>query len=288
MPELPLDSTAVVTVSYNSGRHLRAFLRSVRASAPATLRVIVADNGSTDAADARALCAEYSATLLELGENLGYGGAINRAVATLEPGIRHILITNPDVVFEPGAISSLEAALETSAQVGAVGPRVLNTDGTVYPSARTLPSLRTGIGHALFSRTWPANPWTARYLSDTSNSAVEREAGWLSGSCLMVRRDAFDAIGGFDDKFFMYFEDVDLGYRLGRAGWQNRYVPSAIVTHTGAHSTSTESSRMIEAHHHSAYRYLSRKYRGWYLAPLRWSLGIGLRVRAWWLTRAGH
>ena len=288
MPELPLESTAVVTVSYNSGRHLRAFLSSVRASEPASLAVIVADNGSTDVAATRAVCAEFSATLLELGENLGYGGAINRAVATLAPGIQYVLITNPDVVFEDGAISALETALQSSTAAGAVGPRVLNADGTVYPSARTLPSLRTGIGHALFSRTWRSNPWTARYLSDTSDSEVEREAGWLSGSCLMVRRDAFDAIGGFDDKFFMYFEDVDLGYRLGRAGWQNRYAPSAVVTHTGAHSTSTESGRMIEAHHHSAYRYLSRKYRGWYLAPLRWSLGIGLRARAWWLTRAGH
>jgi N-acetylglucosaminyl-diphospho-decaprenol L-rhamnosyltransferase len=93
-------------------------------------------------------------------------------------------------------------------------------------------------------------------------------------------------VGGFDDRFFMYFEDVDLGYRLGKAGWKSVYLPSAIVTHTGAHSTSTESSRMIKAHHRSAYRYLSQKYSAWYFAPLRWALRLGLMLRAWWLTSA--
>lgn len=286
MSGLPLESIAVVTVSYNSGRHLRAFLGSVRSSEHSSLTVVVADNGSTDITDARAACAEFSATLLELGENHGYGGAINRAVATLDAGVRAVLITNPDVIFAPRAITGLGDALEARPTAGAVGPRVLNSDGSVYPSARRLPSLRTGIGHAVFGKAWPTNPWTARYLSDVSESDADREAGWLSGSCLMVRRAAFDQIEGFDDKFFMYFEDVDLGYRLGRAGWKNMYIPGAVVTHTGAHSTSTESGRMIEAHHHSAYRYLARKYQGWYLAPLRWSLGAGLHVRSWWLTRS--
>lgn len=205
---------------------------------------------------------------------------------TLPETIDSVLISNPDVEFEGGALSALKHVLDTEAQAGAVGPRVLNSDGSIYPSARELPSLRTGIGHAFLSRIWRENPWTARYLSDFSSDTRRRTAGWLSGSCLLVRRKAFTQLGGFDGAFFMYFEDVDLGYRLGKAGWVNIYEPLAVVTHTGAHSTNTESSRMITAHHKSAYLYLSRKYATWYLAPLRGILRIGLAFRAQWLARS--
>ena len=104
--------------------------------------------------------------------------------------------------------------------------------------------------------------------------------GWLSGSCLLVRRDAFDEVGGFDPAYFMYFEDVDLGERLGRAGWQNVYVPSAAVVHTGGHATTREPSRMAAEHHRSAWTYLSRRYSGWRWAPVRWVLRGGLAARA--------
>jgi N-acetylglucosaminyl-diphospho-decaprenol L-rhamnosyltransferase len=135
------------------------------------------------------------------------------------------------------------------------------------------------VGHALLTGVWPRNPWTRAYRADESQPG-ERTVGWLSGSCVLLRRSAFDAVGGFDEGYFMYFEDVDLGFRLGRAGWSNLYVPSARVVHTGAHSTATESARMLKAHHDSAYRYLQKKYPGALLAPLRWSLRLGLTVRS--------
>ncbi len=285
MSNTPLDSTAVVTVSYNSGSHLHGFLSSIRSRESADITIVVADNGSADLPQARIACTEFSATLVELGANFGYGGAINRAIATLPTHITSVLVSNPDVQFGGGAIAALVRALDEVPGAGAVGPRVLNADSSIYPSARELPSLRTGVGHALFGRIWRTNPWTTRYLSDFSESAGRRGAGWLSGSCLLLRRSAFEAIDGFDDAFFMYFEDVDLGYRLGKAGWTNVYEPVSVVTHTGAHSTSTESARMIKAHHKSAYQYMSRKYSSWYLAPLRWVLRAGLALRAGWLTR---
>ncbi|MBC7724663.1 MAG: glycosyltransferase family 2 protein, partial [Burkholderiaceae bacterium] len=103
---------------------------------------------------------------------------------------------------------------------------------------------------------------------------------WLSGACFLVRRSAFDSLGGFDPGFFMYFEDVDLGHRLGKAGFRNVYEPSATVTHSGAHSTTSDSGRMIEAHHASARRFLDKKYPGPALFPVRLALNIGLRLRA--------
>lgn len=274
------SSLGLVTVSYNSSAVLGPFLASARAVGGAELAIVVADNGSDDVAESRRLCDVYGATLLELGHNFGYGGAVNRGVAVVPAEVSAILISNPDVILEPGALDALTATLDTHPDAGAVGPAVHNPDGSIYPSARRLPSLRTGIGHALFSRVWRTNPWTAGYLSETANSTVVTRTGWLSGSCLLVRRSAFDAIDGFDEEFFMYFEDVDLGYRLGKAGWANYFQPAASVVHTGAHSTSTESGRMIAAHHRSASLYLQRKYAAWYLAPVRIVVRISLAIRS--------
>jgi N-acetylglucosaminyl-diphospho-decaprenol L-rhamnosyltransferase len=280
----PLESVAVTTVSYNSSSHLRPFLASLRQGEGAELRVVIADNGSADLDATRAAAAEFDATLLELGENRGYGGAINAAVAGLPRSIDYILVSNPDVRIEPGAVSELVRAFERYPKAGAVGPRVLNEDASIYPSARRLPSLRTGVGHALFSGVWPSNPWTRSYRQEQVGYEGERSVGWLSGSFVMVRRTAFDDIDGFDEGYFMYFEDVDLGYRLDKHGWSSVYVPSATVVHTGAHSTTSESERMIRTHHDSAYRYLSKKYDRTWLLPLRWVLRTGLGIRARYLT----
>lgn len=288
MPGLPLPSAAsaaVVTVTYNSSAALRDFLDSVKSSEADPPAVTIADNLSADIEQTRAIAATFGATVLSLGRNLGYGGAINAAVRSVPLSTEFILVSNPDVLVHAGAISTLLEAIRANPTVAAVGPRVLNSDGSTYPSARRVPSLRMGVGHALFSRIWPANPWTRSYKAENEAHDRMRAVGWLSGSCLLIRRTAFDEVGGFDDAFFMYFEDVDLGYRLGRAGWLNMYVPDAVVTHTGAHSTSADSARMIVAHHQSAYLFLSRKYRVWYLAPVRWVLRASLEVRSRWITR---
>jgi len=285
MPVSGSLSTTVVTVTYNSSSALEVFLESVSVSESAPPPVTIADNLSADVDETREIAARYGATVLSLGRNAGYGGAINAAVRSVTSDFEFILVSNPDVSVHPGAIGALLETIRGNPLVAAVGPRILNSDGTIYPSARRVPSLRTGVGHALFSRIWPTNPWTRAYRADDALLDDVRSVGWLSGACLLIRRSAFDQVGGFDDDFFMYFEDVDLGYRLGKAGWFNMYVPSAVVTHTGAHSTSTDAARMITAHHQSAYLFLSRKYRSWYLAPVRWVLRPTLKIRSWWVNR---
>ncbi|WIE53563.1 glycosyltransferase family 2 protein [Curtobacterium sp. MCBD17_003] len=269
----------IVTVSYNSGRYLTDFLASTGASCSGRVPVVVADNRSDDLAGLRAATEASGAVFLELGTNAGYGSAVNRAVAALPPDVDWVLVSNPDVVLAPGSVDRLLATGSERADIGAVGPAIVELDGTVYPSARAVPSLRNGLGHALFANVWPRNPWTARYHSDR-DGARRRDAGWLSGACLLVRRSAFERIGGFDERYFMYFEDVDLGYRLSRAGFRNVYEPAARVTHVGAHSTRGVSERMRHAHHASAYRFLASKYHGWYLWPLRVALRLALGVRS--------
>ena len=273
-------SVAIVTVAYHSNQVLDGFLASAPAASASPVTVVIVDNAPGGKDDASRLAREHAARYLALAENPGYGGAVNAGVGVLGPGIEWVMISNPDVVLAPGTIDTLRRTGEADPAIAAVGPAVLNPDGTVYPSARAVPSLRTGIGHALFANLWQRNPWTLAYRRESDPSHRARDAGWLSGSCLLVRRSAFDAIGGFDDGYFMYFEDVDLGFRLGRAGYRNVYEPAAAVTHVGAHSTSSDSARMVAAHHASARRFLSKKYTGWWLWPVRVVLRVGLAIRS--------
>lgn len=280
-PARALDPrVAVVTVSYGSGAVLEGFLHSVSAASTVAPIVIVADNKPHDGAGVAALAARYQASYLPLDTNLGYGGAINAAAATLPASVEWILVSNPDVCLMPGALDGLLATGNSDVRIGSVGPAITTSDGAVYPSARVVPSLRTGIGHALFANIWIGNPWTRAYRNDAVPSEKSRDAGWLSGACVLVRRSAFAALGGFDEGFFMYFEDVDLGYRLGKLGYRNVYDPAATVIHSGAHSTTGDSDRMIEVHHDSARRFLSKKYSGWWLWPVRAILNVGLNVRS--------
>lgn len=280
----------VIVVTYSPGDTLAAFLASLP-QAGRVGRIILADNGSTDGSVEAAVVADPAVSLLRTGGNLGYGGAINAAAASLpDPAAsaaeNFLLICNPDVVLHPHAIDELVAAAARHPRAGAIGPRILTPSGQTYPSARDLPSIGRGIGHAVCGWWWPSNPWTRAYRRQ-DDSITEREAGWLSGACLLLRRAAFDQIGGFDPAYFMYFEDVDLGDRLHRAGWLNIYAPDAVVTHTGGHSTSQHGSAMTRAHHASAYRYLASRYGHWWQAPLRLVLRAGLGLRSALASRSG-
>ncbi len=161
----------------------------------------------------------------------------------------------PGRPMAPGSLDELVAAANRWPRAGALGPKVLEPDGSVYPSARTVPDITSGVGHALLGTVWPKNPWTARYRQE-NEAVTERAVGWLSGSCLLVRRDAFDTISGFDSRYFMYMEDVDFGDRLGKAGWLNVFVPpSAVVTHAKGHAAGRHPELMLPAHHRSAYQF---------------------------------
>ena len=210
--------------------------------------------------------------------NRGYGTSANAGAAL--GSAPYVAICNADVVVGQGAFAALAAEGEADGSVGALGPRILETDGTVYPSARPLPSLGLGVGHAVVGRVWRGNPWTRRYRPRLDADGPAVDVGWLSGSCLVVRREVFEAVGGFDEGFFMFLEDVDLGRRIGLAGYANRWVPSATVTHVGGHSWRSDPSPMIRAHHDSAARYVGLAFPGWWRAPVRAALRLGLRARA--------
>ncbi|MQA60429.1 MAG: glycosyltransferase [Actinophytocola sp.] len=268
---------AVVSVTYSPGETLERFLDTLAKASTRPLSVILADNGSTDGVPQRAAKRD-GVRLLPTGGNIGYGAAANVGVDALPDSYGWVVVANPDLEWEPGALDVLLEAADRWPKAGAFGPLIKEPDGSTYPSARRLPSLGRGIGHAAFGWIWPGNPWSRAYRQETVEPA-ERAADWLSGSCLLLRREAFDRVGGFDPRYFMYFEDVDLGDRLGQAGWQNVYVPSAEVMHLHGHSTAKDPSRMLSAHHDSAYRYLADRYRGFGWKPVLALIRLGLALR---------
>jgi N-acetylglucosaminyl-diphospho-decaprenol L-rhamnosyltransferase len=276
------DELVVVTVTYSPGPHLDRFLASLSHATDRPVTVIMADNGSTDGAPEEALERYPNARLLRTGGNLGYGRAVNRAVDEYlkdSPYSEFFVVANPDVQWGPRSIDILMEAAARWPRAGALGPLIRDVDGSVYPSARHLPSLIRGGMHAVVGPFWKSNPWTAEYRQERLTPS-ERPVGWLSGSCLLLRRAAFDEVSGFDERYFMYMEDVDLGDRLGKAGWQNIYVPSAEILHDKGHATGRDPARNLAAHHTSTYTFLSDRHPKRWQAPLRWTIRAALAARA--------
>jgi N-acetylglucosaminyl-diphospho-decaprenol L-rhamnosyltransferase len=261
----------VVTVPYSPGPHLDRFLASLAHATDRPVRVIMADNGSVDGAPEEAVQRYPNATLMPTGGNLGYGTAVNRAADRYVTEGEWFIVANPDVQWGPHSIDALLEAAQRWPTAGALGPLIRDPDGTVYPSARHQPSLIRGGMHAVVGPVWKSNPWTAAYRQERL-APSERPGGWLSGACLLLRRSAFEDIGGFDERYFMYMEDVDLGDRLARHGWQNIYVPTAEVLHAKGHSTGRDPARNLAAHHRSTYTFLADRHARWWQAPLRWTI----------------
>ena len=276
------DKLIVVTVTFSPGPHLHRFLATLAHATERPVSVVLADNGSTDGSPEAALADHPNTRLLRTGGNLGYGGAVNRAVAEISKEtdcLDFFVVANPDVAWGPASIDQLLEAAGRWPRAGTLGPLIRDPDGAVYPSARHLPSLIRGGLHAVIGPIWHNNPWTAAYRQDRLPPS-ERPVGWLSGSCLLVRKAAFDEVNGFDERYFMYMEDVDLGDRMGRAGWQNVYVPSAEILHDKGHATGRDPARNLAAHHLSTYIYLADRHSRWWQAPLRWAMRVALAVRS--------
>ena len=274
------DELFVVTVTYSPGPHLDRFLATLAHATDRPLTVIMADNGSTDGAPEAAAERYPNATLFRTGGNLGYGTAVNRAVSEYGLGSQEFfIVANPDVQWGPRSIDLLVEAAARWPRAGSLGPLIRDPDGTIYPSARHLPSIVRGGMHAVVGPVWKSNPWTAAYRQERTDPS-ERAVGWLSGSCLLLRGSAYADIGGFDERYFMYMEDVDLGDRLGKAGWQNVYVPSAEVLHAKGHATGRDPARNLAAHHVSTYTFLADRYPKWWQAPLRLAFRGALGARA--------
>ncbi len=280
---MPGEVSAVV-VSYNSATYLPDCLRSLRSEGISDL--VVVDNASSDGSAEAARKADADVKVVQTGVNLGFGTGANRGVGATQG--EYVLILNPDTVVEPGTVKALSEALDRDPGLAVVGPRLENLDGSLYPSVRRFPDLGVAFGHAFLGLVWPVNPFTRRYrMLDWDHDQQAADVDWVGGACFIVRRSAFDLIGGFDEGYFMYVEDVDLCWRLGRAGWRIGYEPAGRVVHALGGSSRLVPYRMIAEHHRSLYRFVSKSSDGARrgLLPLVVA-GLGLRTAAAWAHHA--
>lgn len=223
---------SVCIVNYNGGYFLPACIESViESDIEGGLEIIVVDNGSADGSVKLVRERFPDVVLIENGRNDGFASANNRAFASA--GGRFVLFLNPDTVVPPDALGRMISFLEEEEGTAACGCRLFHPDtGRVEPSARSDPELIPLFWNLTYiDRLFPSSPFFARYLMTHAPELEIRDADWVTGACLLVRSEVFRLVGGFDSRFFMYCEDIDLCYRIRRAGWRIRYYPAVSVGH---------------------------------------------------------
>ncbi len=254
-----MTAVRAIVVNYQSASVLPACVASLLADG--VEQVVVVDNGHRrgahdEAAETALEDAGLPVTWVAAGSNLGYGQAVNLGARSCPDG--DLLICNPDIVLRPGTIGQLAGVLAEDPVVAIVGPQLNNLDGSVYPSARTFPSLADAAGHGLLGLVWPGNPFSRRYRLLDWDHGQRRTVDWVSGACFLIRRPAWAGLCGFDPRYFMYMEDVDLCWRAGRQGWRVLYEPAGQVVHAQGVSADTRPYRMILAHHRSMLKFAWR------------------------------
>jgi N-acetylglucosaminyl-diphospho-decaprenol L-rhamnosyltransferase len=279
---------ALVIVNYNTAGDLRKCLESAREMLPG-FEIVVVDNGSTDGSGEMVL-GEFPVVRLEENPgNPGYASACNRGIeATQEP---YVFILNSDVEFPQGGLDAVLDYMDASPDVGALGPMVLNSDGSAQMSCRRFPSMLENLVHGFLGDIWPENPFTRSYQMKGLCRDEPSEVDWVSGAAMLLRREAAERVGGFDETYFMYVEDVDICWRLRDAGYRVVYNPAFRLLHHIGRTSSQQSVRMLYHHHRSMFIFFRKRYRGWkglmFMPPVaaglaaRFALSLAIqRIRA--------
>jgi GT2 family glycosyltransferase len=254
-----MAEVAIAVVSWNTRELLDACLRSLAGEVErGRAEVWVVDNGSSDESAAMVRELHPWAHLLE-EDNIGFGAAVNRVAAqTTAPWIA---AANADVELGDGALEAMLRAGATRASAGAVAPQLVLADGRVQHSVHPFPTLALTLTFNLgLAEAIPALG-DRLAIEGRWDPARPRNVDWALGAFLLVRREAWDEIGGFDARQWMYAEDLDLAWRLRQAGWRTWYEPSAVVRHAGAASTSQAwGARSTEQWIWSTYAWMLRRH----------------------------
>ena len=239
----------IVIVNWNTVDLLTRCLDTVRANVAAwsqgSVRTIVVDNGSADGS-VECIRSEYGwVDLIENSDNVGFARANNQGIGQSDGDF--VLLLNSDTELHDGALAELVGFAADRPSVGAVGARLLNSDGTLQHACHPMLTPARELWRLLFLDRF-VRP-LATYDMERWNTREPRPVEAIKGACLMVRRAAFDEVGLLDDSYFMYTEEVDLCFRLARAGWELWYLPTAVVTHHGGASSSQMPDKMyLELH----------------------------------------
>ena len=244
---------SAIVVAYKTPAELAAAVASLRAQSRPPEEIIVVDNGSADGEPLPRLAELDGATVVRSPSNDGFGAGCNRGARTASGD--ELLVMNADVVLSADALRSLSDRLNSDARIAAVGPRMMSA-GDVQLSARSFPTVRTGLlgRRSPLTRALGSARRHPREFRHVFGGAGDVD--WVSGACMLLRGQAFREVGGFDEDYFLYWEDADLCRRLGGKGWRVAYEPAAVVHHVTGASGTTE--RTITAFHESAARFASR------------------------------
>jgi GT2 family glycosyltransferase len=220
---------SVVVVTYNTLDLTRDCLQSVVADCARIadlIEIIVVDNASTDGT-AALVCEQFPQVRLIVNEtNLGFSRGNN--VGMKAAGGRYLLLLNSDTHVQAGALSILLEFMDAHPEAGACGPMLLNEDGSLQPSGHPLPSFwSVALGMTRIYRLWKSD----LYIQPGRDYNQVAQVGEVSGAAIMVRREVYQQVGGLDENFFAYYEDVDWCKRIGQAGYEIYYVPTARVMH---------------------------------------------------------
>lgn len=261
---------AVVVVNWNAKDDLRMCLTSLYAEAltQASCAVWVVDNASTDGSPQMVHDEFPQAALIENSSNLGFSKANNQAIARSES--RYVFLLNSDAFIHAGTLEGLIAFADAHPEAGVVGPKVFNPDGSLQLSCRRFPSLGAGFfRNTYLGRLFPRNKYAQNYLMTDFDHAQTRAVDWVSGCAMLLRREMTDRIGGLDEHFYMYCEDVDICRRAWQSGSSVYYLPDACVTHAIGRSSDKDADRMIWEFH-----------RAWFTYDKKWHPKSGLLRRA--------
>lgn len=262
MPDFDLSITIC---SWNTIADTRACLQSLReVNGEGNFEVILVDNASSDGS-ADMVEAEFPEfTLLRQNENLGFTGGHNLAIAQRKG--RDVALLNSDTVVHPGAVRELMEYMHRHPEVGAVGPKLLNPDGSLQFSCRRFPNpVAAAFRNTFLGRWFPNNTYVRTYLMQDFDHTQVREVDWVSGAALFLSGDLIDKIGGLDPEYFMYCEDTDICKRAWDAGFKVVYLPSAVITHAIGRSTDKVANKMIVRFHRSMFRFYRK-----HLIPQAW------------------
>jgi N-acetylglucosaminyl-diphospho-decaprenol L-rhamnosyltransferase len=269
---------SVIIVNFNSGGLLVRCLDSLCQNlAMVDHEVCIVDNASTDGSAEEA--ARFSdVVLVQLPTNGGFSHGVNVGLARTRGEV--VMWLNPDTeLLDPG-IGELVSRLDRDPRVGILGPQIVSPDGGVQLSCRSWPTYKTALfnRYSLLTRLFPDNPHSREYLELNWDHASAKEVDWVSGCCLVHRRRVAEEIGGLDEAFFMYCEDVDFCRRARSAGWLTLYEPAMRVLHHIAGSTRSERRRMIIERHRSMWRYYRKHFEDGVPRSVAVRAGIGGRA----------
>ncbi len=229
---------SIIIVSWNVREDLVRCLRSIEENRPrAEFEIIVVDNASSDGTVAHIKHDFPDVTIIANKENRGFAAGNNQGIKKSRG--QYLLFLNPDTIVHPLSLDVLMNFMDGNSDAGACGPKLLNEDGMTQPSTRRFPTFRGALyRHTAFRFLWIFRSEYEKLLMKDFNYDGQVDVDQLSGAALMVRRSVIDHVGIMDENFFMFYEEVDLCYRLKQAGWRSVFIPDAVITHLGGRSAS--------------------------------------------------